>query len=181
MRILNANSVDKGLQDGWTRATFVLRKDYLKKLKAVSYWDRKKMKQVIDEALRAYLKGKRIKSIPNEEGIERKMKKIILAVVSVVVLAGVSYAQECKRLGATEEPFMVAQAQTCVFRDKTVTMEQAEKDVNLCVSVGVLYDQGFSAYLDTDCKIRLRGDKKAVLEFRKCWSDMGYVPIWEIE
>ena len=48
-------------QDGWTRATFVLRKDYLSKLKAVSYWDRKKMKEVIDEALGNYLKGRRMK------------------------------------------------------------------------------------------------------------------------
>jgi len=63
LRILNANSLEKGLQDGWTRATFVLRKDYLSKLKAVSYWDRKKMKDVIDEALKGYLKSKRIKSI----------------------------------------------------------------------------------------------------------------------
>jgi hypothetical protein len=59
----NANSLEKGLQDGWTRATFILRKEYLKKLKAVSYWDRKKMKEVIDEALGFYLKGKKIKSI----------------------------------------------------------------------------------------------------------------------
>jgi hypothetical protein len=42
-------------------ATFVLRKNYLSKLKAVSYWDRKKIKDVIDEALGNYLKGKRIK------------------------------------------------------------------------------------------------------------------------
>ena len=61
--MVKSNSVDKGLQDGWTRATFVLRKDYLNKLKAVSYWDRKKMKEVIDEALGAYLKGKRIKPL----------------------------------------------------------------------------------------------------------------------
>jgi hypothetical protein len=53
-------SLERGLQEGWTRATFVLRKDYLRKLKAVSYWDRKKIKEVIDEALGAYLKGKRI-------------------------------------------------------------------------------------------------------------------------
>jgi len=57
------NSLEKGLQDGWTRATFVLRKDYLKKLKAVSYWERKKMKEVIGEALGAYLNGKRIRAI----------------------------------------------------------------------------------------------------------------------
>ena len=62
----NANSLETGLQAGWTRATFVLRKDYLSKLKAVSYWDRKKIKEVMDEALGAYLKGKKIKPISNE-------------------------------------------------------------------------------------------------------------------
>jgi hypothetical protein len=61
--MLKPNSLDKGLQDGWTRATFVLRKDYLSKLKAVSYWDRKKIKEVIDEALGGYLRGKRIKPL----------------------------------------------------------------------------------------------------------------------
>ena len=45
----------------WTRATFVLRKDYLGKLKAVSYWDRKKIKEVIDEALGAYLNEEKVK------------------------------------------------------------------------------------------------------------------------
>jgi uncharacterized protein YnzC (UPF0291/DUF896 family) len=66
--MVKANSLEKGLQDGWTRATFVLRKDYLKKLKAVSYWDRKKMKEVIDEALGAYLKWKKIKPIRIRKG-----------------------------------------------------------------------------------------------------------------
>ncbi len=65
MRIINANSVEKGLQDGWTRATFVVRKEYLNKLKAVSYWDRKKMKEVIDEALGAFLKGRKIRQRRN--------------------------------------------------------------------------------------------------------------------
>ena len=59
--MVKPNSLEKGLQDGWTRATFILRKDYLSKLKAVSYWDRKKMKEVIDEALGTYLKGKKVK------------------------------------------------------------------------------------------------------------------------
>jgi uncharacterized protein YnzC (UPF0291/DUF896 family) len=59
--MVKPNSLEKGLQDGWTRATFVLRKDYLSKLKAVSYWDRKKIKEVIDEALGTYLKGKKVK------------------------------------------------------------------------------------------------------------------------
>jgi uncharacterized protein YnzC (UPF0291/DUF896 family) len=63
LTIIKPNSLEKGLRDGWTRATFVLRKDYLSKLKAVSYWDRKKMKEVIDEALGDYLKRKKVKSM----------------------------------------------------------------------------------------------------------------------
>ncbi len=52
----------EGLQDGWIRATFILRKDYLAKLKASAYWERKKIKEAIDDALRLYLKGKRTKT-----------------------------------------------------------------------------------------------------------------------
>jgi hypothetical protein len=48
----------KGLKDGWIRATFILRKDYLEDLKALAYWERKKIKEVIDEALRLYLRRK---------------------------------------------------------------------------------------------------------------------------
>jgi hypothetical protein len=62
------SSLEKGLQDGWTRATFVLRKDYLTKLKAVSYWERKKIKEVIDEALASFLKGKKIKPFKVSNG-----------------------------------------------------------------------------------------------------------------
>ena len=65
--MVKGNSLEKGLQDGWTRATFVLRKDYLSKLRAISYWNRKKMKAVIDEALRSYLRGKKIKPIRGNE------------------------------------------------------------------------------------------------------------------
>ena len=57
---LNQTS-QKGLKNGWIRATFILRKDYLEKLKSLSYWERKKIKEVIDEALGSYLKGKRIR------------------------------------------------------------------------------------------------------------------------
>ncbi len=51
----------KGLKKGWTRATFILRSDYLMKIKALAYWERKKVKEVVDQALEFYLKGKRIK------------------------------------------------------------------------------------------------------------------------
>jgi hypothetical protein len=55
---LNRTS-QEGLKDGWTRATFILRKDYLEKIKTSAYWERKKIKEMIDEALRLYLKGKK--------------------------------------------------------------------------------------------------------------------------
>jgi uncharacterized protein YnzC (UPF0291/DUF896 family) len=59
----NMNSSEKGLQDGWTRNTFILRIDYLEKIKALAYWERKKVKEVVDEALGSYLKGKKIRPI----------------------------------------------------------------------------------------------------------------------
>ena len=51
----------KGLKKGWTRATFILRKDYLEKIKALAYWERKKVKEVVDDLLGLHLKGKKIK------------------------------------------------------------------------------------------------------------------------
>jgi hypothetical protein len=74
--MVKPNSLEKGLQDGWTRATFVLRKDYLEKLKAVSYWDRKKMKEVIDEALGAYLQGKKVKPVRKYKVLQATETKI---------------------------------------------------------------------------------------------------------
>ena len=38
-----------GLHDGWTRATFILRKNHLEKLKELAYWERRTIKEVIDE------------------------------------------------------------------------------------------------------------------------------------
>jgi uncharacterized protein YnzC (UPF0291/DUF896 family) len=59
----STKSSEKGLQDGWTRDTFILRIDYLEKIKALAYWQRKKVKDVVDEALGSYLKGKKIRTI----------------------------------------------------------------------------------------------------------------------
>ncbi|MCM8806048.1 MAG: hypothetical protein NC825_04885 [Candidatus Omnitrophica bacterium] len=58
----------EGLKEGWIRATFIVREEYLEKIKAISYWDRKDIKQVVDEALTAYLKNKKVKPKPvNQE------------------------------------------------------------------------------------------------------------------
>jgi len=59
-----SRTTKQGLKEGWARATFIVREDYIDKLKAVAYWDRKQIKEVIDEALTAYLKGKKIKRTP---------------------------------------------------------------------------------------------------------------------
>lgn len=64
--VLNKTS-QKGLKDGWIRATFILRKDYLEELKALAYWERKKIKEVIDEALRLYLRTKETRARTNRK------------------------------------------------------------------------------------------------------------------
>jgi hypothetical protein len=60
--MIMTKSSQKGLKEGWTRATFILRDDYLQRIKGLAYWDRKSVKDVIDEALGAFLKGKKAKS-----------------------------------------------------------------------------------------------------------------------
>jgi len=49
----------KGLPKGWTRATFIVHQDLLHKVKRAAYWDRKQIKDVVAEALEAYLADKR--------------------------------------------------------------------------------------------------------------------------
>lgn len=50
-------------RNDWQRATFFVRKKHLTKIKDLAYWDRRKIKEIIDEALGTYLKAKRIKTI----------------------------------------------------------------------------------------------------------------------
>jgi hypothetical protein len=53
------DSARAGLQQGWTRATFIIREEYLAKLKERAYWDRKAIKEVLDEILETGLKEKK--------------------------------------------------------------------------------------------------------------------------
>ena len=48
-------SIKKGLKNDETRATFIVREDLLEKLKAVAYWERLSIKDVINEALAHYV------------------------------------------------------------------------------------------------------------------------------
>ncbi|MCX7705717.1 MAG: hypothetical protein N2115_05615 [bacterium] len=58
-----------GLKEGWIRATFIVREEHLEKIKALSYWERKDIKNVVDEALSQYLKNKKVKPVPQMERI----------------------------------------------------------------------------------------------------------------
>jgi hypothetical protein len=49
------SSIKKGLKSDETRATFIVREDLLEKLKAVAYWERLNIKEVINEALDRYV------------------------------------------------------------------------------------------------------------------------------
>ena len=52
---LEVASTKKGLKNDETRATFIVREDLLEKLKAVAYWERLNIKDVINEALDRYV------------------------------------------------------------------------------------------------------------------------------
>jgi len=47
--------------DKWKRATFIVRRDHLEKIKALAYWERVTATELLDRALETYLKGKTIR------------------------------------------------------------------------------------------------------------------------
>ena len=60
-------STQKGLKSGLTRATFIVNQELNNKLKALAYWERVTVKEVIHEALTKYFEGKNVKPIPKKE------------------------------------------------------------------------------------------------------------------
>ena len=56
-----------GTREGWTRATFIMREDSLEKLKSLAFWERRSIKDLMEEVFSSYLKGKTIKPIPKGE------------------------------------------------------------------------------------------------------------------
>ena len=61
-------SSQKGIREGYTRATFIVSEDLLEKIKAVAYDERIEIKMVVEEAFKSYLAGKDIKPIPPIHG-----------------------------------------------------------------------------------------------------------------
>ncbi len=45
-----------GLPEGWTRQTFIVRDEHHDRLKHMAYWDRRRIKDLVEEALSAYIK-----------------------------------------------------------------------------------------------------------------------------
>lgn len=57
------SSLQKGLPVGWTRATFIIRSEFNEKIKAIAYWDRLTVKEVVHDALTAYLQDRNVRPI----------------------------------------------------------------------------------------------------------------------
>ncbi len=52
----------------YRRATYIVKEEYIEKIKSLAYWERREITQVINEALEQYLKDKKIKMIPGKSG-----------------------------------------------------------------------------------------------------------------
>jgi hypothetical protein len=54
-------------QEKWIRTTVMIREMNHGKIKAITYWEKKGIKEVVDEALKLYLKGKKVKPLPKKK------------------------------------------------------------------------------------------------------------------
>lgn len=61
---ITESSSKTGLPPGWRRVTFILKEEYINKLKAYAYWERMTLKDLIEEIIANYLDTKRITEIP---------------------------------------------------------------------------------------------------------------------
>lgn len=60
------NASQQGLQYGLTRATFIIKKEYARKLKAYAYWERLTVKEIMEEMLADFFKDKKVRNIPKK-------------------------------------------------------------------------------------------------------------------
>jgi hypothetical protein len=63
-------SSQEGTKENETRATFIVGEDLLEKLKAIAYWDRKLIKEVINKALQ-----EAVDKYENENGVIKPIPK----------------------------------------------------------------------------------------------------------
>lgn len=55
-----SSAAENGLTEGWTRATFIIKKEHLNKIKDLAWWERATIKEVMHDALKKYLNDKNI-------------------------------------------------------------------------------------------------------------------------
>ena len=53
----------QGLNEGWSRASFIIRDEHLAKINALAYRKNRQKKDIIEEALTEYFKDKRVKPL----------------------------------------------------------------------------------------------------------------------
>jgi hypothetical protein len=65
-------SSQEGTKENETRATFIINEETLDKLKAIAYWDRVLIKDVVNIALQEYLDKKKPKARPEEARLKEQ-------------------------------------------------------------------------------------------------------------
>lgn len=65
-------SSQENLPENWTRATFIVREDRLKRLKDYAYTDRRTLKDIVNEMIDQYLEGKEIIEQDAEQMIQTR-------------------------------------------------------------------------------------------------------------
>jgi hypothetical protein len=53
-----------GLQEGWTRGAFIMRETTLETIRNYAYWERRDIKDVVEEAFRSFFKGRDVQPRP---------------------------------------------------------------------------------------------------------------------
>lgn len=53
--------------ENWIRTTVMIREANHSKIKSITYWEKKGIKEVVDEALKGYLKGIKVKPLPKKK------------------------------------------------------------------------------------------------------------------
>lgn len=56
----------KSGNQGMIRKTFIIKPEYHEKIKALAYWERKEIMEIMEEILDSYFQGKTVKPIPSK-------------------------------------------------------------------------------------------------------------------
>jgi hypothetical protein len=57
----------QGLPKGWTRATFIIQEDYLELIKDCAYWERKSIKDLINQILQEFIDKQNVQPRPKKK------------------------------------------------------------------------------------------------------------------